>query len=313
VTAALDWNDIRLILAIRRLGSFTAAAAALGVDQATVSRRISRLEDVAGAPLFRRARTGAVATETGQYLLEKAATVEDRATDFQNALREVRLSRRKTVVVQTSEGVSSYLLSPLISGDDIGPMSKVLASDRSIGGFPATRVISDASPEPADIRLVWTSPTKGPTARNTDHVRKIASVPFVPFFSKAFHRNVRRQPKKFEQITQTKVLTLSPYTFFDEDDALGPWNAIVDTCEEPCFSVTSTPSLARPLLHGSGVSLLPTYASMFSPEIFQYDFKVPPMFLDLWLYANEDNLRSPEVRKCYDLIGKAFSSFPWSS
>lgn len=39
-----DWQDLHFFLATARLGSFTAAAAEMGVDHATVGRRVARLE-----------------------------------------------------------------------------------------------------------------------------------------------------------------------------------------------------------------------------------------------------------------------------
>src|SRR5260370_17328305 len=51
---ALSWDDARILLEVVRHGTQGAASKALGVDQATVSRRLLRLEGVIGAPLFLR-------------------------------------------------------------------------------------------------------------------------------------------------------------------------------------------------------------------------------------------------------------------
>ena len=40
----LDWNDLRFFLAVARGKTLARAAAALGVDQTTVGRRIAALE-----------------------------------------------------------------------------------------------------------------------------------------------------------------------------------------------------------------------------------------------------------------------------
>ncbi len=37
---AIDWNDLRVLLALWRADSFASAARALKVDQSTVSRRV---------------------------------------------------------------------------------------------------------------------------------------------------------------------------------------------------------------------------------------------------------------------------------
>ena len=52
-----NWNDFRYFLAIHRAGSLGAAGKALKVDQTTVGRRLTALEDELGTRLFDR-RTG---------------------------------------------------------------------------------------------------------------------------------------------------------------------------------------------------------------------------------------------------------------
>ena len=51
---AMDLNDIPIFLRVVESGSFTAAARALAMPKATVSRRVSRLEDTIGVRLIQR-------------------------------------------------------------------------------------------------------------------------------------------------------------------------------------------------------------------------------------------------------------------
>lgn len=48
----IDWDDIRYFLAVSRGGSVRAAAKSLGVNHATVLRRIAQLEERLGALMF---------------------------------------------------------------------------------------------------------------------------------------------------------------------------------------------------------------------------------------------------------------------
>ena len=55
---ALDWDDVRYAVALARHGSLSATARALGVNHATVSRRLDGLERALGRPIFDRRPDG---------------------------------------------------------------------------------------------------------------------------------------------------------------------------------------------------------------------------------------------------------------
>ena len=61
----IDWSDLRFVLETVRQGGLSGAARILGVNHATVSRRISSAEAAAGALLFDRLPGGYRPTEAG--------------------------------------------------------------------------------------------------------------------------------------------------------------------------------------------------------------------------------------------------------
>lgn len=73
---AAAWDDVRVILAVLRHGSFTAAARALGTEQSTVSRRIAALEAALGVALFERGRRAPTPTEAALELRPAAERIE---------------------------------------------------------------------------------------------------------------------------------------------------------------------------------------------------------------------------------------------
>jgi len=68
----MDWDNVRVFLAVARAGQFVAAAKRLRLDHATVSRRIAALEAALGAKLFDRRTTGAKLTSAGERFLGAA-------------------------------------------------------------------------------------------------------------------------------------------------------------------------------------------------------------------------------------------------
>ena len=72
----LNWDDMRVFLALARAGTLSGAAEALKSGAATVSRRIDRLERSLGLPLFLRHQSGYSLTDQGEALLARAEAVE---------------------------------------------------------------------------------------------------------------------------------------------------------------------------------------------------------------------------------------------
>jgi len=72
----IEWSDLRILLAVCRAGSATAAARELRVDKTTVSRRISALERALGVRLMARRAGGWRPTRAGDRVAQAAHTVE---------------------------------------------------------------------------------------------------------------------------------------------------------------------------------------------------------------------------------------------
>ena len=72
----LQWDDLKIFLAVARTESLSGAGRVLKVDPATVGRRIARLEENLGAPLFAKSPQGYAMTDAGQRLLGHAERAE---------------------------------------------------------------------------------------------------------------------------------------------------------------------------------------------------------------------------------------------
>lgn len=72
----VDWQDVRVFLALGRYRSLSAAARALQVNHATISRRIQSLEDSMGEKLVERRPDGYILTAAGEVALEAAKGME---------------------------------------------------------------------------------------------------------------------------------------------------------------------------------------------------------------------------------------------
>ena len=114
MTASLNFDDLRYMLAVAETGTTLAASKMLRVSQSTVSRRIAALEDALQVELFDKRRTGYFLTEAGSLLLAPAETVRQAVDAFSSAVDSLSREISGTVRFTTNEVLGSFVLPRLI-------------------------------------------------------------------------------------------------------------------------------------------------------------------------------------------------------
>ncbi len=109
-----NWDDIRFFLAVARTGSVSAAAARLGVNQSTTSRRIVAFEAKLNVRLFERLSTGHALTSEGEELLLHAQRIEEEALAIERKLKGKNIELSGPIRCTTSLVFYRYLLAPAI-------------------------------------------------------------------------------------------------------------------------------------------------------------------------------------------------------
>ena len=100
---------IRAFEAAARHGSFTSAAAELGMTQAAISYQIRVLEERVGAPLFLRRARGVSLTPDGVRLAARAGEAME---ILRQAFAEVRHASEETLVISVLAPFAAYILAP---------------------------------------------------------------------------------------------------------------------------------------------------------------------------------------------------------
>jgi DNA-binding transcriptional LysR family regulator len=151
---ALHWDDVRLFLALCRAPTLGSAAAKLGVDASTVSRRLAALEAAMDASLFDRGRDGVLPTKAAEDLLPVAEQIEQAMLRFTNAAegleREVAGLVRMTCPADMAEVVVVPCLRELLAEH---PALKV--------ALDPGETLLDLTRREADIALRTVRPTRG--------------------------------------------------------------------------------------------------------------------------------------------------------
>jgi DNA-binding transcriptional LysR family regulator len=107
-----DWDDVRYFLAAARGGSVRAAAGRLGVNHATVLRRIAQLEDRLGAQMFDRLPSGYRLTAAGEEVLAFAAQMEASSHQLETRVFGRDQSVRGLLRVTLTPPLATHLLMP---------------------------------------------------------------------------------------------------------------------------------------------------------------------------------------------------------
>jgi DNA-binding transcriptional LysR family regulator len=122
----LDWDDLRIFLAVARAGNLSQAAKQIKLDHSTVSRRIAQLELCLGSPLFERRREGLRCTPFADRILQNVEAMEGSAIALRENLGGTGKEPAGTVRLAMMEGIGSqYVARRLVGLLRLYPMLKV--------------------------------------------------------------------------------------------------------------------------------------------------------------------------------------------
>jgi DNA-binding transcriptional LysR family regulator len=112
----MDWDDLRVFLAVARAGRVAPAARSLGVEHSTVARRIAKLEHDLGAPVFYRTAGGYRLTAAGARARALAEDVERGAVALTGLVRSQSESLAGRVRLAMLDELASAWLAPRLPG-----------------------------------------------------------------------------------------------------------------------------------------------------------------------------------------------------
>ena len=110
----MDWDDLRIFLAVARTDSLSGAGKRLKIDPATVGRRIARLEADLGARLFGKSPQGYALTEEGARLMPHAERAEAALEGASEALTRPE-GLTGLIRLGAPDGCANYLLPQVLA------------------------------------------------------------------------------------------------------------------------------------------------------------------------------------------------------
>lgn len=170
--STMNWDDLRIFLAVARAQKIAIAAKAVGLDATTLSRRIDRLARGLGTTLFEPGAPGQMLTERGVRLLHYAEQIERAALAAGGEVSGERGSLAGVVRVSVSEGFGTWIVARhLVEFHRANP--SIVVELVASSGF------LNPSKREADIAVMLTRPKSGPVVarRLTDYRLKLYAAP----------------------------------------------------------------------------------------------------------------------------------------
>ncbi len=281
--AALNWDEFRLVKAIADTRSLAGAAAVLGLNHSTVFRRLGALEQVVGAPLFERSRSGYHPTAAGEEMIALAHRISDLVMDFERRVagRDAKPTGRLTVT--TVEAIGQRFLPSILSQFQIqnpGVVIDLILSEQEL----------NLSRRDADVAIRVTNDPP-----ETLVGRRICAVRWGLYC----------RPDLADRTGPSAIDTL-PFAGFA--DGFGPslahrWIEANVQPERLGARVNSVHSLLEMAAHGFGVCPLPCFLGEPNPSVTRLGPILEEWDLGLWILTHSDLRRSARVRAFMDFAG----------
>ena len=275
----LDWEDLRHFHALSLLGTLSAAARALGVEHATVARRVAHLEEKIGAKLVDRRGRRLSLTAKGQQIAGITTRMSEDALTIERAALNADHRHKGTVRVSAPPALATALLAePFVRLRKKHPGINVVV----IG---ETRYASLGRRE-ADIAVRMTRPEHGDLT-----VTKIGEIGFSLYADPTY-------------LAATPEADWS-FVGYEETMASSPQErmlARIAGARAVAIRATALEIQLAAVKAGGGVALLPDFMAA-DMNLTRLPLPDDPLTRELWLVVHTDIKDVPLIRAVMDELG----------
>lgn len=282
----MDWDDLRVFLAVARAESLSAAGRALKIDPATVGRRIARLEEATGARLFAKGPQGYALSDEGTRLLAHAERAETVMAGASEALSGPE-GLSGLIRVGAPDGCANYVLPQVLAGicdDNPGLEVQIVALPR----------VFNLSKREADMAISVSAPTAGRLS-----VQKITDYHLNLAASKSYLARTGAISTR-EDLKGRRMVGYIPDMIFDKElDYMAELGA-----QGVVLASNSVSVQFNWLRAGAGVAIVHAFAIPSAPEIvpvLKRDFSLVRSF---WLIRHQDDRRSERLNRFAEALAQ---------
>jgi DNA-binding transcriptional LysR family regulator len=280
----MDWDSVRMFLAVARAGRLSVAARKLGVEHTTVSRRVAALEHELAAPLFHRTAAGYLLTPVGENILATAETMERAATGIDIRAREATGKMAGRVRLAMAPEFASHWLAPSLPAfrrqhPEIDLQILVGTRQRDLSRGEAELAVS---PRPRQTGLV---------------ASRIGPATLALYASRAFLDGKRL---RIQDAVTARGLPLLVFTQQFHMLQNAAWFQSILAAGRIVLETNSTHTLLGAALASLGIAVLPRFVARREDELMSVSQPVAEP--EIWLVTHPDFRRDPKVRATADFL-----------
>jgi DNA-binding transcriptional LysR family regulator len=283
----LDWDDLKVFLALSRKGSARGAAQELGVSNSTITRRLDDMEHKLRTHLFDRTPDGYRMTAAGEQVLPTAEHVEELVMGVERKItggdQELRGSIRLSLPPAGSLG---FLVSRLARFAQQYPgIDLELASSQDA---------ADLSRREADIAVrVMPAGVQPPEYLIGRHLSMLTASAYV-------HKDLLNTD---DPADVSHLSWIGKRSVFQKEE----WLAQTDYPDRPVrHAIVDLTLLADAVRYRMGMAYMPCFMAFDDPEIVRVPGATIVHHSDMWVLTHKDLRLSARLRVLREVIAEEF-------
>lgn len=281
----MNWDDVKIFLAIAKMGGLKKAANTLDIHHSSCARRINALENDLAIKLFDRLPSGYALTLGGEELLKSAQQIEQGFNNIERDVLGKDLRIEGDLCLTLSNGLACHLLMP-----DLHEFMNL---------YPDI-----------NLKIVMSYTVRDLASREADVAIRHVSNPPDSFTGKRVAR-IYKSAYASKKYLACHDLSQDPHQchwlgWGDRDNHL-KWTEKAKYADIPIkgYMYSDVLQLAGIKAH-MGIASLPCYLADFEPDIARIPDAVPVAKDTLWILAHKDMAKNARVRVLIDFLAKAF-------
>jgi DNA-binding transcriptional LysR family regulator len=270
-----DWEDLHHFVTLAREGTLSAAARRLGVDHATVARRVAALEQSTGLKLIDRRSRATTLTDDGKRIATVAAPMEEAAFAVARAAQAAKPGVDGEVTISAPPNFASSVIAPQLvrlQQQYPGIRIKLIGEKRR----------ASLSRREADVALRLMRPVEAGL-----FVRRIGSFGFGLYGAE------KTPPHAFAFIGYDASMAESPQEV---------WLRTIIGEREVVLRTNDLETQVAAARAGLGIAALPHYLGDGDPRLQSHVVAGRPISRDVWLAVHRDLRQVPAVRAVMEFL-----------